>query len=89
MWGYFISLLSVILLVILSIVFLNRFSIQCNDKSVEIIIDGNEATEELEKLILSAKIVTDRHFKGARIYIHGGNEPEVDILCKRYGIIKK
>lgn len=86
---YFFSLLLVIFFTILSIVFLNRFSIQCSDKSVEIIIDGNEATEELEKLILSAKIVTDRHFNGARIFIHGGNEPEVDMLCKRYGITKK
>ena len=86
---YLFSLLILALFSFPIIIFLNIFSIKCHDKSVEIIIDGNENTEELEKLILSAKIVTERHFGNVRVYIRGGSDIEVDTLCKRYGILRK
>ena len=57
--------------------------------TVEIIIDGDTENENLEMLIRSAKTVSEKYLIGARIYIQGGDEKEVNILCRCYDIERK
>jgi len=57
-----------------------------SDMRIEIIINAEDKEDETEKTIVAAKLIADKHFKNAEIYIRGGNPAYVDALCRQYGI---
>lgn len=85
---YILSFLIVLLFGFLGIVFLNFSLIKFNGKDVKIIISGDASPENLEGLVISAKSVSEKYLQGAQVFIEGGNDFEVNLLCKRYKINK-
>ena len=69
------------------IIRLSEFS--SDGHTVEIIIDGDASSENIEMLIRSAKVLAERYLPGARIYIQGGNDEEINILCRCFGVERK
>ena len=57
--------------------------------NVEIIICGEERTENVEHTVAMARQLSERYFKDAHIYIRGGEEQYVSALCRRYGVRRK
>ncbi len=84
-------LLPVLITAVLCFFFLwilKNFNLPCDGKAVEIIIDGNENYEDLEKLILSSKYVAENYLVGAKIYLSGDSEI-IDTLCIAHNILQK
>ena len=84
-------LLPIIITIAMCFFFLwiiKNLNLPCDGGAVEIIIDGNENAEDLEKLILSSKYVAENYFVGAKIYLSGDSQI-VDTLCRQHKILKK
>lgn len=67
---------------------LKNLNLPCDGGAVEIIIDGNENPEDLEKLILSSKYVAENYLVGAKIYLSGETEITAT-LCRQHNILQK
>lgn len=85
---YFLPTLFVFIVGIIGIVILNFSLLKLKSDGVKIIIDGDASPENLEGLVIAAKTVSEKYLLGAQIYIKGGSEFEVNLLCKRYNIQK-
>ena len=85
---YILPALLVFLVGIIGLVILNFSLLRLSSESVKIVIDGDASPENLEGLVIAAKDVAERYLIGAQIYIEGGSEFQVDLLCKRYDVQK-
>ncbi|MBR5218159.1 MAG: hypothetical protein IKV89_00365 [Clostridia bacterium] len=84
---YIISVICIIIFALAFYLILRAVTPSSNMK-IEIIIDARQGEEETEKTIVAAKLIADRHFKNAEIYIRGGNPDYVETLCRQYGIVE-
>lgn len=89
MENFFIPVIIVVLFLFLGIILVKSMCFPSRAENVEIVIYGDADEYSLEKLIISAKLISENHLTGARIYIQGGDEKTVGILCRRYGILRK
>lgn len=85
---YIIPLLITLLLAVFWVFLLKNFH-GSTKAAVEIIISGDEKAEQLENTVLVAKAAAERYFKNANVYIRGGDDAYIDILCRRYHVLRK
>ncbi|MBQ7718719.1 MAG: hypothetical protein IJT38_05410 [Clostridia bacterium] len=87
MYSYVIPVLAIILiLAALYMLFFAAFK-NISPAQVTIIIDA-DVREGVEQQVLTAKRVADRYFTNASVYVRGGDDDYVDILCRSYRIEK-
>ena len=55
-------------------------------RGMDIIIDADKAGECLEGMVIKAKNAAGGELSGAGVYIRGGNEKEVLMLCRAYEV---
>ena len=89
MTEYIIPFIIVLIFGVIGIILVKLSALSYDGNSVEIVIDGNASPENLEMLVRSAKTVAERYLLGARIYIQGGNDREVNLICKCFDIERK
>jgi len=85
----FLSAAIVFIFAIVGIMLISFLKLSAEGHTVEIIIDGNTSAENLEMLVRAAKTVAESYLIGARIYIQGGSDKEVGIICKNFDIERK
>lgn len=85
---YIIPLLLVLVFAICGICVLNFLPTKTNCSDVKFIINGDTSPENLEVIVISAKTACEKHFQDAKIYIEGGDEFFVNLICKRYNVYK-
>ena len=59
------------------------------ETAVEIIVYGDENAEQIENTVMLAKEMAKRYFKNANVYIKGGEGAHLDVLCRRYNVLRK
>ncbi|MDD6308650.1 MAG: hypothetical protein PUB07_04770 [Clostridia bacterium] len=56
---------------------------------VEIIVSGDECPEDLENAVITAKLLAERYFDDACVYVRGKDNAYIDMICRRYGVCRK
>ena len=85
---YCIPLLITFLLASLAVILLYAVP-KGTETPVEIIVSGDEKTENIEKTVLCARRIAGRYFKNVSVYIRGGQDAYIDVLCRRYHVQRK
>lgn len=84
MWEYVFPVICIILFAITCYLLINAVTPKSNMK-IEIIIDATDE-EQAEKTVMLAKMLSDKHFNNADIYIRGADNDYIETLCRKYNI---
>jgi len=89
MCEFLLSILIVMLFTAIAVYIIKSFHFTNHGENIEIIIDGNADITQLEKLIVSSKQVAEKYFPDVKIYIQGGDDATISMLCKTHNIFRK
>lgn len=81
--------LLITLCLICTIALLFRAVISPVHTYVEIIISGDDKTEDLENAVITAKRISEKYFNNACVYIRGEENAYLNAICRRFDIQRK